>query len=152
MLVDEIMSRGLHTLDPDHSLHDARQLMQERHIRHIPVVDRDGRLLGLLSQRDLLAASPPLYPPLDPSERAARESEVRLAEVMKTELLTVSTGEGLRSAALKMQAHRIGCLPVLQDSRLVGIVTDTDFVAVAINLLEQLEWQSPLDLEDGDSA
>ena len=147
MLVDEIMTRRVQTLGPEHTLHDARQLMQSRRIRHIPVVDERGHLLGLVSQRDLLAASPPAYPPLDEAERVTREHAVRLREIMKTELFTVSADEGLRSAALKLQAHRIGCLPVLHGQVLTGIVTDTDFVAVAINLLEQLEWQAPLEFD-----
>lgn len=150
MLVDEIMTRKIHTLGRHHNLHDARQLMQTQRIRHVPIVDTDGQLIGLISQRDLLAAGPPIYPPLSEQERAAQESAISLERIMKTELHTVDSHEGLRSAALKMQAHRIGCLPVMRGQKLLGIITDTDFVGLAINLLEQLEWQSPLEESDSD--
>lgn len=152
MLVDEIMTPRVLTLGPGHTLHDARQLMHEQRIRHIPVVDRQGRLIGLVSQRDLFASAPPVYPPLPEADRIAQESAVPLERIMKTQLHTVGPSEGLRSAALKMQSHKIGCLPVLKGGSLVGIITDTDFVGVAINLLEQLEWQSPLETDRNDRS
>lgn len=148
MLVDELMTRDIHTLTGEHNLHEARLLMQSRRVRHIPIVDGEHRLVGLISQRDLLAAGPPVYPPLSAEERAAQESTISLKQIMKTELLTVGPREKLRDAALTMQAHRIGCLPVVKGQTLLGIITDTDFVGLAINLLEQLEWQAPL--EDSD--
>jgi CBS domain-containing protein len=64
---------------------------------------------------------------------------------MTTDLSVVHEQMNLREAALRLQAHRYGCLPVVSRGKLIGIITDSDFVAVAINLLEQLELTDPLD-------
>lgn len=64
---------------------------------------------------------------------------------MVTDIMTVDVHASLRQAALFIERHKIGCLPVLENDNLIGIITDTDFVAVAINLLEQLEESEPLD-------
>jgi CBS domain-containing protein len=65
---------------------------------------------------------------------------------MTTDLSVVHEQMNLREAALRLQAHRYGCLPVVSRGKLIGIITDSDFVAVAINLLEQLDLTEPLDL------
>jgi CBS domain-containing protein len=66
---------------------------------------------------------------------------------MVTDVATVDRQASLRQAALFLEKHRIGCLPVMSESKLTGIITDTDFVGVAINLLEQIEETEPLDDE-----
>jgi CBS domain-containing protein len=71
--------------------------------------------------------------------------EIGITDAMVTDVATVDVNASLRHAALFLEKHKIGCLPVLDNDKLVGIITDTDFVAVAINLLEQLEETEPLD-------
>jgi CBS domain-containing protein len=71
-------------------------------------------------------------------------------DVMVTKIATVESSASLRQAALFLEDRRIGCLPVVDDGKLVGIITDTDFVGVAINLLEQLEEEEPLEEEDSE--
>ena len=149
--IDAVMSTDLVTLAPDASLADARALMHEHRIHHLPVVDADKRLLGLLTLSDLLRAS-------DSSLRDADERiharDIRIADVMVTEVATVSSAASLRQAALFLEKHRIGCLPVMDAETIVGIITDSDFVAVAINLLEQLEDTEPVEssFDDADVA
>ena len=141
LTVAEIMTREPYTLTPDASLADARRLMAEHHIRHIPVVTGDGALAGLVSQRDVLAAE---------DSRLARGAaagvspgEVALAAVMTAPVQSIDEHASLRGTALHLQRNKLGCLPVLRNGLLVGIITDSDFVAIAINLMEQLEISEP---------
>ncbi len=136
--VAEIMTREPYTLGPDDSLQQARQLMEEHHIRHIPVVSGDHTLVGVVSQRDVLAAS-------DSSLMGDTGTQryVALSSVMTSPVQTVDQHASLRGAAMHLQKNKLGCLPVLTDGKLVGIVTDSDFVAVAINLMEQAEMSEP---------
>ncbi len=147
--IDAVMSTDLKTIEPSASLAEARDLMQEHRIHHLPVVD--GReLVGLLTLTDVLRATDSFLRGRDERIHAA---DVKAADVMTTDVATVSTEASLRQAALFLEKHRIGCLPVVDDDALVGIITDTDFVAVAINLLEQIEDSEPVeDFDDVDVA
>jgi len=140
--VAEIMTTELVTLGPDDTLAAAAHLMAERGFRHVPIVSTDGSLAGLVSQSDVLAASAST---LAGSEAAVDPTRVHVAEFMTTSIGTVDERANLRQAALYLQRHKYGCLPVVTDGRLRGIVTDHDFVGVAIDLLEQLELTEPDD-------
>ena len=142
--VKEIMTTEPWTLTATDSLEAARQLMTEKHIRHIPIVDDQGRLVGLVTHRDLLAASIPQLADMGDEQRMAFEASTPLQKIMTTELSVISETMNLRQAALHLQAHKYGCLPVVSKGKLTGIITDSDFVAVAIDLLEQLEDTEPL--------
>ena len=124
--LNEIMTMDPITLDADDSLVKAGELMREHRIRHIPVTDQ-GKLIGLITQRDILAAA------------SAEDSYSMIADLIRKNIFTVPDDSDMRGAALLMQKHKIGCLPVVADGKLVGIVTDSDYVSLAINLLEQLE-------------
>ncbi|MEM1413187.1 MAG: CBS domain-containing protein [Pseudomonadota bacterium] len=135
-----IMATELVTVHPSTSLYRARTLMNEKGIRHLPVVDDDGALVGLLTQSDVLGASDSFLKDRDDQLEVAH---FPVEDAMVTEVETVPSHADLRQAALFLERHKIGCLPVVDDGQLVGIVTDTDFVGVAINLLEQLEAFEP---------
>ncbi len=148
-IVSEIMSRNVIALPPSTTLAEARTLMQRHHIRHLPVQLND-RLVGLVSQRDILAAQ---ESSLELGTNGDFLQQHQISEVMVQEVTTVSPRAGIREAALHLQKHKYGCLPVVDKGRLVGIVTDSDFVTVAIHLLEVLDAQlaePPLDEADGD--
>ena len=115
MTVAEIMSTELYTLPETASLHEARQLMTEKHIRHLPIVNEAGHLTGLVTQRDLLAVTHSKLADVNEAQRAAFEEAVRLKDIMHTELSVVPAQMNLRLAALRMQAHKYGCLPVVKD-------------------------------------
>jgi CBS domain-containing membrane protein len=142
LTVTEIMTREPYTLGPDDSLADARKLMAEHHIRHIPILTPKGTLTGLVSQRDVLSAEDSSVLN-DPGTIGGQASYVALSSIMTTPVQSVEEKASLRGTALHLQKHKLGCLPVLREGKLVGIITDADFVAIAINLMEQLEAAEP---------
>ena len=148
--IEAIMSTNLITVPPSATLAEARALMQENRIHHIPVLDGD-QLTGLISLTNVLAATDSFL--RDDGSRIHAD-EIGIEDAMVTDVATVDVSASLRHAALFLEKHKIGCLPVMDGGELVGIITDTDFVAVAINLLEQLEESEPVaeDYEDVEVA
>lgn len=146
MTVDEIMTTDVHTLGASNTIADARAVMTKEHVRHIPIVDDHGRLIGLVTQRDILAASESVIAQANDKIHARSVSQIPLSQIMIRDISVIDQNANLRQAAIHLQAHRYGCLPVADNGKLTGIVTDSDFVAVAINLLEQLEEKEPEEL------
>lgn len=136
-IVSEIMTRDVIGLPPSATLAEARTLMQRHHIRHLLILE-DNRLIGLVSQRDILAAQ---ESSLEQGLNGQFLEQHSVADIMIKEVTTVSPKAGIREAALYLQKHKYGCLPVIDKEQLVGIVTDSDFVAVAIHLMEVLDAQ-----------
>jgi CBS domain-containing membrane protein len=137
--VDEFMTADPYTLRETDSLEDARKIMTEKHIRHIPVTDGNNHVLGLVTQRDVLAATDPALMLKSSAQAETGASAVKLADIMIRDVSVISQHDSLRQAALFLQAHKYGCLPVVSSDKLVGIITDSDFIEIAINLLEQVE-------------
>ena len=136
--VAEIMTAEPYTLGPDDNLAQAREMMSQHHIRHIPIVTGDQCLVGVVSQRDVLAAADSSVLPDQPAHEA-EERFVALSSIMTSPVQTVDEHASLRGTAMHLLKNRLGCLPVIRDDKLVGIITDSDFVGIAINLMEQLE-------------
>lgn len=143
--IEAIMSTNLITVAPSATLAEARTLMHDNRIHHIPVV-ADEKLIGLVTLTNVLAATDSF---LRDRENRIHATEILIEEAMVADVATVDINASLRQAALFLEKHSIGCLPVMDDDKLVGIITDTDFVAVAINLLEQIEETEPV-LDDYD--
>ncbi|ANU35581.1 CBS domain-containing protein [Vibrio scophthalmi] len=144
--VEEMMTRSPHTLLRSHQLVDAKHIMEALDIRHVPVVDADRRLLGIISQRDLLAAQESSLQEIP--ENQSFTLSTPLYEVMRTNVMTVTPKAGLKETAIYMQKHKVGCLPVIEKGQLVGIITDSDFVGIAINLLELQEEAEPEEVDE----
>ncbi|MDH3616058.1 MAG: CBS domain-containing protein [Gammaproteobacteria bacterium] len=144
--IEAIMSTNLITVAPSATLAEARALMHDNRIHHIPVLD-DDRMVGLVTLTNVLAATDSFL--RDPKNRI-HANEIPVEDAMVTDVATVDVHASLRHAALFIEKHKIGCLPVMDDDKLVGIITDTDFVAVAINLLEQIEETEPVIDDYGD--
>ena len=115
------MSTDLFTVRPDDLVDLAASVMDWSHIRHVPVEDGDGRLVGVISHRDVLRL-------LTQSLSGQKVEPVTVQGVMKRELVTVAPDTPVLEALATMRSHRAGCLPVLEDERLVGIVTAHDFL------------------------
>lgn len=137
--VDEFMTAEPCALRDTDTINDAEQIMTEKHIRHIPIIDSENHVLGLVTQRDVLAATGLALLASEKSDSIVAKESIRLSEIMIRNVQVVHPSDSLRQAALYLQAHKYGCLPVVSDDCLVGIVTDSDFIAIAINLLEQAE-------------
>lgn len=148
--LETIMTTDVITVSPSDPVARAKLLMQDHRIRHLPVVTDAGELVGLVTQTDLFAAADSFL--RDRHDRLpVREFPVE--DIMVTGIATICPDASLREAALFLEKHRFGCLPIVDNGRLVGIVTDTDFVGVAINLLEQLEEEeSALDYMEGEES
>lgn len=135
--IEEFMTAKPYTLRETDRVSDAWQIMTEKNIRHIPVTDSNNQLLGLVTQRDVLAATGPIQE----GDKASHVEgqDIKLANIMIRKVKVIYEHESLREAAVYMQSHKYGCLPVVSDDGVIGIITDSDFVSIAINLLEQVE-------------
>jgi CBS domain-containing membrane protein len=129
------MTREVCTLHATQSLPLAESLMGLRHVRHIPVVDDHERVVGLVTQRDLLAAKISALAPLSDDERSTLQLSVPVSRVMRENVWTIEPHALAISAARIMREHRFGCLPVVEAGRLVGIVTEADLLALVTDSL-----------------
>ena len=127
--VGQFMATDLFTVRPDDLVDLAASVMTWRHIRHVPVEDNEGRLVGLVSHRALLK--------LLTQGGTAPEAAVSVREIMTPEPLTVSSTTPTLEALELMQRNRVGCLPVVDDGRLVGIVTSYDFLDASARLFKE---------------
>ena len=143
MTLSEIMTEHPFTLGPENSVKQAMDLMQQERIRHIPIVDEQHHLLGLVTLTDILATRESKLLLISPEREAEFTDSVQLDEIMTRQVASVDPHAGIKEAEIYMQRHRYGCLPVLKGRKLIGIVTESDFIAVAINLLELMEEQEP---------
>ena len=142
MSLDMIMSTELATVTPDETLATVRKIMHDKRIQHVPVVEKDDKLVGLVTLADVLSATDSI---LREEESRLKDQEIKVADIMMRNVMTVDEHASLRQAALFLEKHKISCLPIVTKGKLRGIVTDTDFVGVAINLLEQIEDAEPYD-------
>jgi len=130
--VEELMTREVITLREDDSIARGDDLLATNHIRHLPVV-REGKLVGLVSHRDLVRAMARL-------ERGALAPSTVVRDIMTRAVETVGPRSSVREAIHKILDRKYGCLPVVEDGgRLVGILTETDLVRLAGRLLEREE-------------
>ena len=125
MTVDDIMVTGVITVRPDSTIDEAFAEMKTVDIRHLMVVDERHRLVGILSDRDLLRAV-----------GAHRQGKHHVSEVMSREIVSVGPKTPARAAAVLLLEHKIGVLPVLDEEVvLVGLVSETDFLRIALRAL-----------------
>jgi CBS domain-containing membrane protein len=131
LLVRDVMSRDVVTIARNQVLVVADDVMRLGRIRHLPVLDDDGNVVGVVSQRDLFHSG--LVKALGYGARAKERVLETLAvkEAMTTEVVTTTPNTPLRQAAELMLKHKVGCLPVLDEGKLTGILTESDFVALA---------------------
>lgn len=134
MLVGEKMSKPVITLSKEMSIHDALALFKRERIRRAPVVE-SGKLIGIVSDKDLLNATPSQVTSLSVWEINYALSKVTVQEVMTRKVLTVQVDTPIEQAAQLMADNKIGGLPVMRGENLVGIITETDLFKAFLELL-----------------
>lgn len=146
MLVRSKMTSNVITASPETTLADALKLTRGNRIRHLPVV-ADTRLVGLVTDRDLRLALPPVWASdTDHAQLRDAFNTKQVKEVMVTEIITTSPDSPIEDAARKLYEHRIGCLPVLENDQLLGIITETDLLRAFVELFGADEAGSRLEI------
>ncbi|MBU8879752.1 acetoin utilization AcuB family protein [Bacillus sp. FJAT-29790] len=130
MIVEEIMKAEVTTLSKDDSIADAIKLMGAKKIRHLPIIDEGKRLVGLVTDRDIRDATPSIFE----TEDFKNGLQNPLKMLMKTEIITGHPLDFVEEVSAILYEHRIGCLPILKDEKLVGIVTETDLLRTLVEL------------------
>lgn len=142
MLVQEVMTTDVITLEEDEDFTEANQIMKLVRIRHLPVV-RGRKLVGLVTHRDLLGAQTSLLLALAevrPGEE--RAVSVSVSDIMSEVLLTCRPITPLDDAARLMMDTKVGCLLVIEDEQLVGILTETDVMKWAVEVMAKIRFDS----------
>lgn len=133
--VADAMTRKLLTVTEQDLLGNLDGAMHRFRVRHLPVVDGDGHLVGLLTHADLLQAASSVFSDRQ-ADRNALIAQATVGTIMQREVLTVDPDAPLIEAGKLMWDSKIGCLPVVEaDGKLVGIITEGDFIAIAVELL-----------------
>ena len=134
MLVGERMSRPPITIPPEMSIVDALALFKKEHIRRAPVI-KGGKLVGIVSEKDLLNASPSAATTLSIWEMNYLLSKLSVSELMTKDVITVTEDTPIEEAARIMADNKIGGLPVVKGSRVVGIITETNLFKMFLELM-----------------
>lgn len=135
MLVRDRMTREPVTITPDTSFQDALTLMREHEFRRLPIVDPIGKLVGIVSERDLLYASPSPASSLNVWEMNYLLERLMIGEIMTKDVITTTPETPVEDAALIMVEHKIGGLPVVDtDNTVIGIITETDIFTTFVEL------------------
>ena len=130
MYISRHMTSDPITVSPDMLLPEARSLLNDYHFRHLPVVDRQGLLVGMLTDRDLRSAYPSSV--ISDSERRLvyeRVEKTTVSEIMSTDCVSVGTDSTLDDALFLFDRDQLGALPVLNDGRVIGIFSNRDLNA-----------------------
>ncbi len=139
LTVKDVMTTNLVTLKDTDAVIRARQIMGNKQVRHVPILNEAGELVGILTQRDVLAATVSVLADVDQQVIDDMESSIPIREIMTTAMTVVHEDTLLREAAENILELKIGCLPVLSNGRLVGILTEADFIKLAIELINKFD-------------
>jgi acetoin utilization protein AcuB len=137
MFVSRSMTRKVITVDPDVRIFDAQDLMQANDIRHLPVVDQDDKLVGVVTDRDIRSAMPYSFfkKSLDESEKA-KIADLRVKDIMSPKPISISPTYTIQDALMVIQDSKVGALPVVdQDGKVSGIISVRDLLRAFINVL-----------------
>jgi acetoin utilization protein AcuB len=142
MLVKERMTLHPLTMEPTASITEAHRYIKENNIRHLPIMGKDGKLVGLVTRETLMEAMPSSVTTLSIWEMNYALNKVQVRDVMVRDVITIEEDVPIEKAARTMIEHKIGCLPVMRDApstgsgqALVGIITDTDMLSTLMELM-----------------
>jgi acetoin utilization protein AcuB len=123
------------TISDDAAIDDALKLMRDKNVRRLPVVDKKGKLVGIVAEKDVLYASPSPATSLSIHEIHYLVSRIKVGEIMTKNVITVTDDTPLEEAARMMADNQIGALPVVHDGELRGMITETDLFKIFLELL-----------------
>ena len=135
MLVYERMSKHPLTVKPKTSVNAALKRMRDERVRRFPVVDDGGKLVGIVSEKDLLYAAPSPATSLSIYEMHYLYSRLNVEEIMTREVIVVQEDDPLEEAARILVDNKVGGLPVMRDGKLVGLITETDVFKTFMEML-----------------
>jgi acetoin utilization protein AcuB len=135
VLVRDRMSKHPITITADVHIDEALKMMRDNKVRRLPVIDREGRLVGIVSEMDLLYASPSPATSLSVYEIHYLMARITVQDVMTKEVISIEEDTPLEEAARIMVDNKIGGLPVVRNGKLVGIITETDLFKIFLELL-----------------
>lgn len=134
MLVRERMTRNPIFIRPDTPVTEAQALMKREKIHHLPVLDKDEKLVGIVTEKDLLYASPSVATTLSVFEMTSLLAKLKVEKVMSREVISVAEDMALEEAARIMADRGIGGLPIVRGKAVVGIITESDLFRIFIEL------------------
>ena len=137
--VKDIMMSEVFVLHATQTLELVRSLMRIKHVRHVPIVEPDNTFVGLMTHRDLLAQTISYLADVDEEEQEYLDRNIHIINIMKTDCLTADPEMDVCTAITMLLTHKYGCLPVVSDGKLVGIVTEADFLKLTLDLLRKTE-------------
>ena len=132
MLVKNRMSPNPVTIKTETTLKDALDLVRSNPFRHLPVLDENDKLVGIVTEKSLVYASPTSSTTLSVFEVDYILSRTKIGQIIQGEVVSVGPNLPIEEAARMMIDHRIGCLPVVEDDKLIGIISDTDIFRVFV--------------------
>ena len=135
MFVKDQMTPDPITVSPDIPIIEAQQKMQRHNIRHLPVVDQSNHVVGLLTRETMLQAVPWSQSALSTLETQYILSKIKAGKVMIQDVITITEDVAVEEAARIMVDKKIGCLPVVRDEALIGIITDIVLLATTMEML-----------------
>ena len=148
----EMIQKNPITTNPEASFYEARNLIHEKGVRHLPVVDKNNRLVGIVTDRDIREAAPSDATLLSVQELNYLLGKLKVSAFMtsKDKLITITPDTIIEEAVQLMHDHKIGCLPVLEGEKLYGIFTETDALAHLVDIfgLKQKGTRLTVALED----
>jgi len=131
MTVRDHMTTKVFTLRLDKKVLAAKEIMDWAHVRHVPVLDEQGKLAGMVSHRDVLHASlASLAERVADVERRRHLFTLSIENLMRKPVTTIAPGAQVQEAARLMRELKIGCLPVVEEGKLVGIITEHDLLGI----------------------
>ena len=135
--VADIMTRKIISVKDSDNLHHGRMLLKQYGIRHLPVVNAEDQYVGLLTQRDVLNNALHVVEKFGFSKLTAREERMLVKDVISTDNFFLVSTATLHEAGEFFVGNKHSCLPIVDDGKLVGILSPVDFVKLALQLLEK---------------
>jgi len=140
LLVKDWMQSDVVTADPDLGMLKAHKLMRDKNIRRLPVINKKGELVGLVTRSDIRKAQPSEATTLNVWEMNYLLAQLTLKEIMTKQVVTCQANDSVKTAAIKLHENKIGALPVVDDhNKVVGIITESDIFRVLIQWMTEME-------------